>query len=258
MAMLVAGVAMAAVSLQMTVISPRLAGLAPRLPRWARVTDPEGVTGGRLPLRRDARALALGAASFFVPCGFTQAVQIYALSTGDPWRAGLVLAAFALGTSPALLAIGGAPALARGPRRETFLRLAGVAIMAFAFVNVAGALATLGVAVSPKEVLPTAVTANVTIVNGVQSATLATDGLGYLPTHTVVYAGMPVRWAVTGTSMGCASALRAPTLGVPPDTIIGLGETEIFEFVLDKPGRVTYRCAMGMYSGTMTAIAPPA
>ena len=257
-AMLVAGVAMVAVSLQMTVISPRLAGLAPRLPRWARVTDPEGLSGGTSPLGRDWRALSLGAASFFVPCGFTQAVQLYALSTGDPWRASLVLAAFALGTSPALLAVGGAPALFRGPRRDAFLRIAGVAVMAFAVVNVAGALGTLGIAASPRESLPTAITANVTIVDGVQTATLSTDGAGYLPTDTVVYAGAPVRWEVTGTGMGCASALRAPSLGVPSDTVIFVGETEVFEFTLDEPGRVTYRCAMGMYSGTITAIAPPA
>jgi sulfite exporter TauE/SafE/copper chaperone CopZ len=257
-AMLLASSAMVAVSLQMTVISPRLAGLAPRLPRWARFTDPEGVSGGTSPLGRDWRALALGAASFFVPCGFTQAVQLYALSTGDPLRASLVLAAFALGTSPALLAVGGAPALFRGPRRDTFLRIAGMAVMAFAVVNVVGALATLGIAVSPRESLPTAITANVTIVDGVQTATLSTDGAGYLPTDTVVYAGIPVRWVVTGTNLGCASALRAPSLGVPPDTIIGFGKTEVFEFTLDEPGRVTYRCAMGMYSGTMTAIVAPA
>jgi sulfite exporter TauE/SafE/copper chaperone CopZ len=261
-AMIIAGVAMVAVSLQMTVISPRLAGLAPRLPRWARVTNADGATGGRSPGGastggRDLRAAALGVASFFVPCGFTQAVQLFALSTGDPWRGGLVLAAFALGTTPALLLLGGAPALARGRWRETFVRIAGVAVMAFAFVNVAGAVSTLGLAVSPKEPLPTATTANVTLADGVQIATLTTDGAGYSPVDTVVYAGIPVRWEITGAGLGCSSAIHAPELGVPPDTLIGIGTTEEFDFTLSKPGKVTYRCVMGMYSGTMTAIAPP-
>lgn len=263
MAMVVAGVAMVAVSLQMTVFSPRLAGLAPRLPRWARVTDVDGATGARSPggrstSERDVRAAALGVASFFVPCGFTQAVQLFALSTGDPWRGGLVLAAFALGTTPALLLLGGAPALARGRWRETFVRIAGVAVMAFAVVNIAGAMSTLGLAASSSEPLPTAITANVTMSDGVQIATVATDGAGYSPVDTVVYAGIPVRWEITGTGLGCSSAIRAPELGVPPDTLIGFGKTEEFDFTLGEPGRVTYRCAMGMYSGTMTAIAPPA
>jgi plastocyanin domain-containing protein len=66
-----------------------------------------------------------------------------------------------------------------------------------------------------------------------------------------------VHWVVKGTGLGCSSAIRAPKLGIPPDTIIGFGKTEVFEFTLTEPGRVAYRCAMGMYSGTMTAIAPP-
>jgi len=257
-AMVVAGVAMVAVGLQMTVVSPRLAGLAPRLPRWARVTDPDGARGERSPRGRDLRAAVLGVASFFVPCGFTQAVQLYALSTGDPWRGGLVLATFALGTAPALLLLGGAPALAKGRWRETFVRIAGVAVIAFAFVNIAGAVSTLGLAVSPQEPLPTAITANVTLANGVQIATLSTDGAGYSPVETVVYAGIPVHWEITGTGLGCSSAIHAPELGVPPNTLIGFGKTSEFDFTLDKPGRVAYRCVMGMYSGTMTAIAPPA
>jgi sulfite exporter TauE/SafE/copper chaperone CopZ len=261
-AMIVAGVAMVAVSMQMTVISPRLAGLSPRLPRWARVTDPDGATGGRSPggrstRERDLRAAALGVASFFVPCGFTQAVQLFALSTGDPWRGGLVLAAFALGTTPALLILGGAPALARGRWRETFVRIAGVAVLAFAVVNVAGAVSTLGLSISPREPLPTATTGNVTLADGVQIATLTTDGAGYTPVDTVVYVGIPVRWEITGTGLGCSSAIHAPELGVPPDTLIGYGKTEEFDFTLSKPGKVTYRCVMGMYSGTMTAISPP-
>ena len=257
-AMVIAGVAMIAVSLQMTVISPRLAGMAPRLPRWARVSNPDGFGSGRFPWGPDVRAAALGVASFFVPCGFTQAVQLYALSTGDPWRGGLVLATFALGTTPALLLLGGAPALARGRWRETFVRIAGVAVIAFAFVNIAGAVSALGLSISPREPLPTATTANVTMSNGVQVAVVSTDGAGYSPVDTVVYAGIPVRWEITGASLGCSSAIHAPELGVPPNTIIGFGKTEEFDFTLDKPGRVAYRCVMGMYSGTMTAIAPPA
>jgi sulfite exporter TauE/SafE/copper chaperone CopZ len=256
-AMLCAGAAMTAVSLQMTGISPRLAGLAPRLPRWARLTDPDGVSGGASAGTRDRRAVALGAASFFVPCGFTQAVQLYALSTGSPVRASLVLAAFALGTSPALLAVGGAPGLFRGLRRETFLRIAGVAVMAFAVVNISGAFSTLGITFFPGKPLPTAISANVVVTDALQTATVTTNGAGYSPVDTVVYAGIPVRWVVNGTGLGCSSAIRAPKLGVPPDTIIGFGKSEVFTFTLARPGRVTYRCAMGMYSGTMTAIARP-
>ena len=61
----------------------------------------------------DVRAPA-GAATFFLPCGFTQAVQLYALSTGSPVSAGLTMAVFAVGTSPGLLALASLPNLGRG------------------------------------------------------------------------------------------------------------------------------------------------
>ena len=46
---------------------------------------------------------ALGALTFFLPCGFTQMMQIYALTTGSFLAGALTLLVFALGTLPVLL-----------------------------------------------------------------------------------------------------------------------------------------------------------
>ena len=62
----------------------------------------------------DVRTAIVGAATFFLPCGFTQAVQIYALSTANPLTAGLVMATFAVGTTPGLLALASVPEIATG------------------------------------------------------------------------------------------------------------------------------------------------
>ncbi|MEI7901937.1 MAG: sulfite exporter TauE/SafE family protein [bacterium] len=51
-----------------------------------------GLDTGTVSAYSDTRAGLLGAASFFLPCGFTQAVQIYALSTGNPLTAGMIMA----------------------------------------------------------------------------------------------------------------------------------------------------------------------
>ena len=48
----------------------------------------------------------LGAATFFLPCGFTQSMQLFAMSTGSPVQGALTMTVFALGTLPALLGIG--------------------------------------------------------------------------------------------------------------------------------------------------------
>lgn len=50
--------------------------------------------------------LLVGIATFFLPCGFTQAMQIYTLSTGSFLRGGLTMLCFALGTLPVLALVG--------------------------------------------------------------------------------------------------------------------------------------------------------
>ena len=47
-----------------------------------------------------SRTALVGAATFFLPCGFTQAVQVYALSTASPVAAGAIMATFAVGPPP--------------------------------------------------------------------------------------------------------------------------------------------------------------
>lgn len=47
-------------------------------------------------------SISLGILTFILPCGFTQSVQLQALSTGDFFAAGTILLAFALGTLPVL------------------------------------------------------------------------------------------------------------------------------------------------------------
>jgi hypothetical protein len=83
----------------------------------------------------DRNAALLGALTFFRPCGFTQTVQLFALSTGRPATAAVVMALFALGTAPGLLGLGSMTSLARGHPARTSFAVAGVAVLAFGFVN---------------------------------------------------------------------------------------------------------------------------
>ncbi|HCB52054.1 TPA: hypothetical protein DEP21_05855 [Patescibacteria group bacterium] len=55
-----------------------------------------------------------GVLTFFLPCGFTLAMQILAISSGNFWMGGLIMGFFALGTLPGLLGIGGLLARAKG------------------------------------------------------------------------------------------------------------------------------------------------
>jgi sulfite exporter TauE/SafE len=59
-----------------------------------------------LPLDSPAKAVAVGLVWGWLPCGLVYATLGYALAQADVWRGALVMAAFGLGTLPALL-VGG-------------------------------------------------------------------------------------------------------------------------------------------------------
>jgi sulfite exporter TauE/SafE/copper chaperone CopZ len=246
-AMIVVAVVMGLLGIRLSGISPRLAGAGLTLPgaltKWMH-KDAE---------YRDWTGLALGAASFFLPCGFTQAVQVYALSTGDALSAGLVMAVFALGTTPGLMGAGGLSTLIKTDR---VFRYIGVVVIAFAVFNVLGAVNTLAPAIAQT---PTATqrTSNVTDSDGYQVAKVAIGGSdGYNPRDTVVYAGEPIKWEFQMDSFSCAAAVNAKNLGIPELLFLEPGTTTV-DISLDAPGVYPYSCGMGMYTGTFTAIERP-
>ena len=88
----------------------------------------------------------VGVGTFFLPCGFTQAMQIAALSSGSFLSGLLIMTAFALGTLPmlALLSFGSA-SFAQSKHAPLFFKSAGVVVIGLgAFALLAG-LAGLGI-----------------------------------------------------------------------------------------------------------------
>ncbi len=88
----------------------------------------------------------VGVGTFFLPCGFTQAMQVAALSSGSFLSGLLIMTAFALGTLPmlALLSFGSA-SFAQSKYAPLFFKSAGVVVIGLgAFALLAG-LAGLGV-----------------------------------------------------------------------------------------------------------------
>lgn len=84
--------------------------------------------------------LLLGAGTFFLPCGFTQAMQVAALSSGSFLSGFLIMTAFALGTLPmlALLSFGSA-SFAQSKHAPLFFKSAGVLVVGLgAFALLAG------------------------------------------------------------------------------------------------------------------------
>lgn len=247
---------MIVVAVVMTILGVRLTGLSPRVAAWS-PTLPGGL-GARLGLGdgavstySDGRAAALGAASFFLPCGFTQAVQVFALSTGSPLLAGGIMAAFALGTVPGLLALGGLPTLIPKSSRPVFLRAIGVVVIGFAVVNGMAGLRLAGL-LPNLFAARTAAAPVVTLEGGVQTLRTFQMANGYAPAEASLYSGMPTHWIIDSLdSRSCASFLQVPSLGLA--ITLHKGEN-VIELPPLRSGAIQYTCSMGMYGGQLTVV----
>jgi sulfite exporter TauE/SafE/copper chaperone CopZ len=87
----------------------------------------------------------VGIATFFLPCGFTQSMQIYALSTGSFLKGALTMLAFALGTLPVLALVSFSSfTLKSGSRSGIFFKSAGLIVIMFAVFNILNSLVAIG------------------------------------------------------------------------------------------------------------------
>jgi sulfite exporter TauE/SafE len=252
---LAVAVVMFLLGIRLTGISPRMAAWSPRLP--AGLAGLLGIDAAAGRPYSDVRTALVGAATFFLPCGFTQAVQVYALSTGTPLTAGVIMATFAVGTTPGLLAVASVPEIATGRRRGTVLQVVGVVVLAFSLINVTSGLRLLGVSsAAPAASAEQQVSANVTVLNGVQTVRMTQSPEGYLPADTIVRAGIPITWVIDATSQwDCSAYLRVPALGLSADLKDG---TNTIDLPALPPGVVPFTCVMGMYSGNLIAVDAPA
>lgn len=112
-----------------------------------RLTMPPGIFRALQGLEhKTAAPLILGMATFFLPCGFTQSMQVAALSSGSVVAGSLIMFAFALGTFPmlALLSFGSAT-FAHGKHAPLFFMSAGIVVIGLGLFALLSGLAGLGV-----------------------------------------------------------------------------------------------------------------
>ena len=90
--------------------------------------------------------IILGAGTFFLPCGFTQAMQLNSVLSGDFLQGGLIMLVFVLGTFPALFLISlGSKKIAESTNSDFFLRISGFLVIFFAIYNLLGVLIANGI-----------------------------------------------------------------------------------------------------------------
>ncbi len=90
--------------------------------------------------------LLVGIATFFLPCGFTQSMQLYTLTTGNFLQGSLTMFSFALGTLPILALISFSSFSIRDSKYAgIFFKSAGLIVILFALFNFINALVIIGI-----------------------------------------------------------------------------------------------------------------
>ncbi len=248
------GVFMLIVGLKLTEISPRFndAGLA--LP--ALFSRSLGRNDRHEREYSNGNSVAVGALTFFLPCGFTQAMQLYALTTGSFWSGAAIMGVFALGTAPGLLGVGGLTSLVRGAGARKFFKFAGVLVVVLAVVNIGNGYRLTGWDIFGSSGAATAsATPDVEVVEGVQVVRMVEHASGYRPRQFTIRRGVPVKWIIDAQApSSCAASLISPKIGVR--RLLKKGEN-IIEFTPSELGEIKFSCSMGMYTGSFIVVEDP-
>lgn len=255
---LIVGMVMLTLGLQLIEIFPKISGISFSLPSG--ISKALGIKKHHAKEYSHTNSSLVGALTFFLPCGFTQAMQIYAMSTGSFISGALIMGIFAIGTAPGLLGIGGLTSVIKGSFSKKFFKFIGLMVIAFALFNISNAFNLFGWRIS----LPSSSSStqnisqsgnsdpNVTLENGVQIVRTTEESYGYRPNKFTIKKGIPVRWIINATNVySCAASIIVPKLDI--GKTLKSGEN-IIEFTPTETGVINFSCAMGMYTGKFIVV----
>ncbi len=250
---IIVGIAMLVLGMKLVGIFPRMENKSFSLP--ASVSKFFGIKKHEKEYSHKG-SMITGALTFFLPCGFTQAMQLYAISTGSFTQGALIMGVFALGTAPGLLGIGGLTSVIKGIFAKRFFKFAGVLVVILAFFNIANGYNLTGWQLpeikKQQTVAANVADRNVTMENGVQVVRMKEISSGYSPNKFTIKKGVPVKWVIDAQAPNsCASSLVVSSLNIRKTLKAG---ENIIEFTPKEAGKIPFSCAMGMYTGVFTVV----
>ena len=196
-------------------------------------------------------AFFLGMITYFLPCGFTQATQVYALGLASPWQSALTMAVFALGTAPAILFIGNLRNLLKSTFYQYFMKIVAVGVLILGLYYVTNFLSIYGINLGFNQVT-NGNSSSARIENGKQIINMDVVSGGYLPNKFTIKKGIPVKWNINGKNVfGCQGYFVVPSLSI--SKALNEGEN-VFEFTPKEVGTINFSCGMGMYRGRIEVI----
>jgi sulfite exporter TauE/SafE/copper chaperone CopZ len=207
--------------------------------------------------------IAMGALTFFVPCGFTIIAQTQAIGSGSFWMGFVSLSAFAFGTLPVLALISfSSIKLHSNPRFSSAFQLfSGILVIFFALFSINGQIGILGLPQLSSVFMRGGGSQSDTVVEAAPEITempstiaspqnfqimmMEARGFEYFPKVITIKANMPTRFEITDSgSIGCARAVYPP--GLYDQIILLQPGLNTVEFTSPEPGRYQISCSMWM------------
>jgi sulfite exporter TauE/SafE/copper chaperone CopZ/plastocyanin domain-containing protein len=205
---------------------------------------------------------AIGLLNGLMPCGPLQAMQLYALSTGNPVSGAVSMFLFSVGTVPLMFALGAASTVLSGRFTARVMKVGAVLVAALGLTMLANGW-SLGGLPDPVDKIAAAFDSSSAssasapvsvppVVGGVQIVNSTLDP-GRYPAITV-QAGIPVKWTINapqGSINGCNNRMFIREYGIEHRFTAG---ENVIEFTPEKAGRVPYSCWMGMIRSRITVV----
>lgn len=244
------GLVMLVLGLQLTELFPKISSASFTLP--AGLSKLFGIKKHHEKEYSHLNSIITGALTFFLPCGFTQAMQLYAMSTGNFWSGAAIMGVFALGTAPGLLGIGGLTSIIKGAFAKKFFKFAGLLVIFLALFNISNGLNLTGWKGISFGKESNAAGSAVKIENGFQIVNMTQDTYGYKPNKFTIRKGIPVKWIIDAKdTSSCSGSIVSSKLNIKK--FLSRGEN-IVQFTPTDLGDIKFSCSMGMYTGKFTVI----
>ncbi|MDP2813912.1 MAG: sulfite exporter TauE/SafE family protein [Erysipelotrichaceae bacterium] len=239
---IVASIFMMIMGINMLNLFPSLRKFNLRMPKFfARMIGKEKAVSKNRPFY-------IGLLNGLMPCGPLQAMQLYALSTGDPIKGALAMFVFSLGTVPLMFGLGALSSILSKKFTAKMMQVSAVLVIVLGFAMFQTGMTVSGIqlpsfAISDLFQIGDRSIANESVVeNGIQTVKSEVYSGRYEPISVRV--DVPVKWIIhvgSGQLTGCNNRIIINSLSIQ------LEEGNNFvEFTPTKTGKISFSCWMGM------------
>ncbi|MDR2136643.1 MAG: sulfite exporter TauE/SafE family protein, partial [Synergistaceae bacterium] len=240
---LAAGVFMVIMGLNMLNIFPWLRRLNPHMPK---------IFADKIHAGKNNGPLYVGLLNGFMPCGPLQAMQLYALSTGNFIKGALSMFVFSAGTLPLMFGLSALSSILSKKFTRGMMTVGATMVVIMGVAMFGNGMSLTGISFTQAGGSGTQ-TAAAQIQDGVQLVKTELKPGRYAPIKVQV--GIPVRWTIhaePGTINGCNNRIVIPEYDRLQKKL-EIGDN-IVEFTPTRTGTFTYACWMGMIRGKITVV----